>query len=249
MLGMIKALFLSIMFFAHFISPSSALGLDCSSATTQQERDICSGQVQPATAAVQPNAETTNTQAVGKTPEQERINLILKIVAVVAVLICIVSIYLHHNGTLIIYSDYTDAAFTSLTLPIILIIYFVLQWLEVPKLYSNYGAAGLGGLMILQVIRSTITANGFGIRALMALITKICMVVAFYIILALCFARSSGKRQGESQSAYERRSRREQREAQASAAATTAIYTGLTAWLCRNSGFSSLGDYLSGHTD
>ena len=181
-------------------------------------------------------------------PPPKKSNLPFKIAAVILLVICLTSMYLHHKGRLTIYHDYTDAAFTSFILLAALIFTWLLAWLEVPTPYPAFAGLGLGAVMTLIVIRSTIAANGFNLSFVMALITKITMIGVFYAIMAALLSSGSARKKGESQAAFAARQRRENREARAAMVAVVGIFTWVSSCLCRERQFSGIGDYIAGRT-
>lgn len=175
----------------------------------------------------------------------EKSYLPLKIAGVVLAIICSISIYLHHQGTLTIYTDFTDATFTS-AIPIAAFgVTMLLLFLEVPKPLSMVIGIGSGAVMFLFVLRATIAANGLGYGAALALITKVSIIGAYYLLLITFVFGAPSRRNGEGQAAYERRSRRESR---AAVVFLTAVFTGLSAWVCRNRQFSPISEYIAGRT-
>jgi uncharacterized protein YecT (DUF1311 family) len=178
--------------------------------------------------------------------QSEKMPLALKIFLVFIAVVSIASIILHHQGRLTIYQDYTDATFTSLIPLLSVALMWLLGWLEVPSPYGTYAGYGLGIIMAIVVIRATYLANGPSLWFVMALITKTTMISLFYLLIIALMAGNSARKPGESRRAFESRSRRESRERTAAMIAITAIFTWLSAWLCRDRYFSPLGDYLAG---
>ena len=139
-----------------------------------------------------------------------------------------------------------DATFTSLIPLLSVALMWLLGWLGVPSPYGTYAGYGLGIIMAIVVIRATYLANGLSLWFVMALITKTTMISLFYLLMIALMAGNSARKPGESRRAFESRSRRESRERTAAMIAITAIFTWLSAWLCRDRYFSPLGDYLAG---
>ena len=158
------------------------------------------------------NPESTQETHHTNTPKNEKSYLPLKIAAVILLVISITSIYLHHQGKLTIYYDYTDAVFTSLIPLSALIFYWLLTWLELPRPYPAISGLAIGILLFIVVIRSTIAANGFNINFIMALTTKLTMITVFYAIIATIMASGTVRKQSERQAAFASRQRRENRE-------------------------------------
>ncbi len=80
----------------------------------------------------------------------------------------------------------------------------------------------------------------------MALVAKLTIIVVYYAGMAfLIFGSGSARRKGERRDSFEARQRREARQNKAMMAAFTAAFVFLTAWVCREDEFSSLGDYVS----
>ncbi|WP_321540970.1 lysozyme inhibitor LprI family protein [Halopseudomonas pelagia] len=174
------------------------------------------------------------------------LKLALKLTAVALLLIVLVSIWLHHDGRLTIYSDYTDAAYTSAAPLIGLLVYWLASWLEVPEAPAKItGIVVFAGLMV-QVVKSTYQQNGMSGRFVLALVTKMAVIGVYYIIMAVLLAGmcSNGRKKGESQRAYEARCRREAREARAGMVAVTTGFVFLSGWICRDKQFTDFGRYL-----
>lgn len=246
---MLKSLMFALAATLLLAMPVSA-AVSCPDGQPFQTGTECSGSTSAATATQAdvsvkaPPAVSTSVTSTNTGKLSDRTILGMKIALVVWGLIVIVSIYMHHAGSLTIYSDFTDASFTSLAIPLVAITYYLLTFVEVPILYAKYASAGLCLVLLLQVVRATITSNGIGLRALMALITKLTMIAAFYVILLGILGTGTTRRQGESASAYERRAARANKQRIKDSAIATGFLVLMSGWLCRNRGFISLNQYI-----
>lgn len=173
-------------------------------------------------------------------------SLQMKIIGAILLLNAIVAVFLHKKGSLTIYSDYTDATFTSVAPLVALAVYFGAAFFEAPESVSKAAGAVTLALMLLFVLKSTFQANRNVLLALVALTAKLTIIVVYYAGMAfLIFGSGSARRKGERRDSYEARQRREARQNRAMMAALTAAFLFLTAWVCREDEFTSLGEYLS----
>lgn len=186
------------------------------------------------------NAGNVPAQAEGLTSLQ------MKVIGAILLLNAIVAIFLHRKGSLTIYSDYTDATFTSVAPLVALGVYFGAAFFEAPENVSKAAGAVTLALMLIFVLKSTFQANRNVLVALVALVAKLTIIVVYYAGMAfLLFGSGSARRKGERRDSFEARQRREARQNRAMMAALTAAFVFLTAWVCREDEFTSLGDYLS----
>lgn len=186
------------------------------------------------------NAGTVSAHAEGLTSLQ------MKVIGAILLLNAMVAVFLHRKGSLTIYSDYTDATFTSMAPLVALGVYFGAAFFEAPENVSKAAGAVTLALMLLFVLKSTLQANRNVLLALVALMAKLTIIVVYYAGMAfLLFGSGSARRKGERRDSFEARQRREARQSRAMMAALTAAFVFLTAWVCREDEFTSLGDYLS----
>lgn len=184
--------------------------------------------------------ETVSVQGEGLTSLQK------KLIGAILLLNAVVSVFLHRKGSLTIYSDYTDATFTSLVPLAALAFYFGAKFFEAPEQISIVAATCVLALMLLFVVKATFQQNRNILMAIVALTAKLTIIVAYYAAMVfLLFGSGSARRKGERRDSFEARQRREARQNQAIMAALTAAFVSLTAWICREEEFTSLGDYVS----
>lgn len=175
-------------------------------------------------------------------------SLQIKLIFLMLALNAGVSIYLHKAGKLVIYADYTDASFTSLSPLLAICIYLLLSFLEVPAGLTKTISLAAFSICMLFVVKSTADQNhGLSLSFFMALLTKLSIIAVYYgIMFYLFFGHGNASRKkGESQASYEARRRRERKEAAALMASTTAGFTALSAWICKESRFSPINEYLA----
>jgi len=157
--------------------------------------------------------------------------------------------YLHTAGKLVIYKDYTDAAFTGIAPLLSIIVYFLLRFFEVSPNIAMMVALGMFVILIFFVARSTAkNNNGLSMFFAMSLLAKLTIVGIYYAIMALLiYLRLSGspRRKGEHYSTYEARLRREAQGNAALMAATTASIVALSAWFCKRAEFTPIDEYFS----
>lgn len=186
------------------------------------------------------NAGTVPAQTEGLTSLQ------MKIIGAILLLNAIAAVVLHKKGSLTIYSDYTDATFTSVAPLLALGVYFGAAFFEAPEQVSKAAGVVTLALMAIFVVKSTFQANRNVPLAIVALVAKLTIIVVYYAGMAfLIFGSGSARRKGERRDSFEARQRREARQNKAMMAAFTAAFVFLTAWVCREDEFSSLGDYVS----
>ena len=162
--------------------------------------------------------------------------------------VVLLGVYLHKDQKLTIYSDYTDAAFTGMAPLAAIATYYLLAFFEVPVPYSLYCAVGIFGLLLIFIFRSTAKHNnGFTVYFLVALITKLAIVGAFYLsmVFVVFFFQQSARKKGERKDRYETRLRREHKVSMATMAAFAGGCVAMLAWMCRSPEFSNLQEYFS----
>lgn len=168
-----------------------------------------------------------------------------KMIALALLINICFSIYWHHEGKLTIYADYTDASFTSLSPLLSFVLYVTLVFFEVPDNTASAISLAFFSIMLIFVVKATYESNGISLYALMALLTKLCVVGLYYILMMMLLANGTQRRQGESQAAYEARRAREARKNKAMMAALTTFFIALSAWVCRKDEFTPLDKYLA----
>ena len=194
-----------------------------------------------------PEKQGATELADGITQESGITSLQLKLLAFALLANAILTIYLHKTDKLIIYRDYTDAAFTGIAPLVSLIIYFILRFFEVSPDKSQLISIGFFAILMFFVVKSTArNNNGLSVFFVMALLTKVTIVGLYYAIMAaLIFGSGSARKKGESYAAYEARKRREAKANAAAMAATTGGFVALSAWVCKYSEFTPIEEYFS----
>lgn len=172
-----------------------------------------------------------------------------KLIGVALLANALLAMYLHTAGKLVIYKDYTDAAFTGIAPLLSIIVYFLLRFFEVSPNIAMMVALGMFVILIFFVARSTAkNNNGLSMFFAMSLLAKLTIVGIYYAIMALLiYLRLSGspRRKGEHYSTYEARLRREAQGNAALMAATTASIVALSAWFCKRAEFTPIDEYFS----
>lgn len=174
-------------------------------------------------------------------------SLQIKLLGLVLLANALLTIYFHKANKLIIYRDYTDAAFTGAAPLVSIVIYFALRFFEVSPNKALVISIGIFAILMIFVVKSTArNNNGLSIFFAMALITKVTIVGLYYAIMAvLIFGSGSARKKGERYEAYEARKRREAKVNAAVIAASTAGFVSLSAWVCKHHEFSSIEEYFS----
>lgn len=208
--------------------PSSAPPSVAAARVDQSEMNVIS---KSASTSVIPSAVKPAPPRSAADDHQAILNLKIGLFAMAMLLL--VCIYLHRQGTITIYQDYTDALWTTLT-PILGIgAYFVASaWLEVPRNYSIIAACVLGGVMSLQVLIQTYRSNSVWFF-LLSLFAKIFLLTFYFLMMALLLCGGV-------------RTKSEARRRRGWAVLATTVFVFLSGWMCRNRQFSSIDDYIAG---
>ncbi len=174
-------------------------------------------------------------------------SLQIKLLALILFINAVVTIFLHKSERLVIYRDYTDAAFTGLAPFAAIIFYYMLAFFEFPNTIAKVLAFIIFSILMVFVVVSTVRSNnGISLFFVMSLITKLTIVGLYYALMAwLLYSSGSARNKGESYAAYEARKRREAKGSAAALSATTVGFIALSAWVCKDSEFSSIDKYLS----
>lgn len=197
------------------------------------------------------NIALANPNAAGVAPDNHSVfkltSLQAKLIGLALLVNILLTIYFHKSERLIIYNDYTDAAFTGLAPLLAIVAYFLFFFFEVPTNIAQKIVFGFFAIMMIFVIKNTAKHNkGVSIFFVMSLITKVTIVGLYYAIMAmLIFGSGSARKKGESYAAFEARKRREAKANAAAMALTTAGFVALSAWVCRHAEFSPPGEYFS----
>lgn len=180
--------------------------------------------------------------------EQRKISLSTlqkKIIAVILLINMCFSIYLHHEGKLTIYADYTDASFTGLSPLLSFLLFLILIFFEVPNTIALTISFVFFGIMLIYVIKATYESNGISLYALMALLTKLCVVGLYYMLMIMLLCVGATRKKGESEASFEERRRRSAQQSAAAVSASTLLFIALSAWICRKDEFTPLDKYLA----
>lgn len=171
------------------------------------------------------------------TPRSEAIDVkTLKIGSFVMAVLLLICIWLHSRGSMVIYSCYTDALWTTMTPFLSVGAYFIAHsWLELSTDTSVITAVVVAGLMSLQIIIQTFRSNGFSLFFLLALYAKL-------VLLSIYFLSMGALILGGGRTASDRRRRRNW------ALGSSVLFAALTSWMCRNRQFSHIDDYIAGRT-
>lgn len=218
--------------------------------TAQPQISSSTTVTQQAPASVQ-NLSTPQNVEVSTIPEIEKSqglsSLQWKLIGLALLINVLASIYLHKSDKLVIYQNYTDAAVTGLAPLVAIIVYFVLRFFEIQPDKAQVAAALVFVGLMYFVAKSTHRYNnGLSAFFAMSLITKITIVGVYYAIMAaLLFGSGSSRKKGERRDSFEARKRREAKANAAAMAVTTAGFVALSAWVCKESEFVPLAEYLS----
>jgi uncharacterized protein len=223
-----------------------------SEAATQQKAPIPTKNLQETQLPVSerqamPSKQDATELSNGKPQESGITTLQLKLLGLALLANAMLTIYFHKTNKLIIYRDYTDAAFTGAAPLVSIAIYFLLLFLEVSSDKALIISVCIFAILIFFVAKSTArNNNGLSIFFAMSLITKITIIVLYYAMMAAFLTKpTSSRRKGERYTVYEARKRREATANVVAAAATTATFVALSAWVCKHSEFTPVGDYIS----
>lgn len=151
-------------------------------------------------------------------------------------LLLIVCIWLHSRGTMVIYSCYTDALWTTMTPFLACATYFTARsWLELSTQTAQISAAVVFGLMLLQVIIQTFRHNGFSVFFLLAIYAKFLLFTVYFLCMAVLIF-------GGANTAAQRRKQRNL------ALGGSVLFALLTGWMTKTRSFSHIDDYIAGRT-
>jgi uncharacterized protein len=160
----------------------------------------------------------------------------LKAGSFVMAVLLLICIWLHSRGSMVIYSCYTDALWTTMTPFFSVGAYFIAKsWLELAAETSLIIALLVAGLMSLQIIIQTFRSNGFSLFFLLALYAKLVLFSIYFVSMAALLL-------GGGRTASDRRRRRKW------ALGGSVLFAALTSWMCRNRQFSHIDDYIAGRT-
>lgn len=178
----------------------------------------------------------TTSGATAQSPQDPHAWRPVKIALLVMGLLLIVCIWLHSRGSMVIYSCFTDAAWTTATPFLACATFFTARsWLELSTQTAQISAAVVFGLMLLQVIIQTFRHNGFSVFFLLALYAKLLLFTVYFVCMAaLIFGGAKTVAQ-----------RRKQRNL---ALGGTVLFALLTGWMTRTRSFSHIDDYIAGRT-
>lgn len=160
----------------------------------------------------------------------------VKIALLVMGLLLIICIWLHSRGSMVIYSCFTDALWTTLTPILACATYFTARsWLELSTQTAQISAAVVFGLMLLQVIIQTFRHNGFSVFFLLALYAKLLLFSVYFVCMAALIF-------GGAKTAARRRKQRNL------VLGGSVLFALLTGWMTKTRSFSHIDDYIAGRT-
>lgn len=215
-------------------APAPQISIKNASPETPESFDVNSGKPNVLHQVDDLPSGSSATAATNQAIEQKHEFRPFKIALVAMFGLLLVCVWLHSRGSMVIYSDFTDALWTTMTPAVAVGTYLLGIWLEFSESASGWTALAVFGLMSLQVIIQTFRSNGVSPYFILALYAKIMLFTLFMLLIALFFFGGGSK--------SDRRRRR------GLAVAAGAIFTFFTAWMCRNRYFSHIDDYLAGRT-
>ena len=178
----------------------------------------------------------TTSSATKQSPEDPHAWRPIKIGLLAMGLLLIVCIWLHSRGTMVIYSCYTDALWTTMTPFLACAAYFTAKsWLELSTQTAQISAAVVFGLMLLQVIIQTFRHNGFSVFFLLAIYAKLILFSVYFLCMAVLIF-------GGAKTAAQRRKQRNL------ALGGSVLFALLTGWMTKTRSFSHIDDYIAGRT-
>lgn len=178
----------------------------------------------------------TTSGATAQSPQDPHAWRPVKIALLVMGLLLIICIWLHSRGSMVIYSCFTDAAWTTMTPFLACATYFTVRsWLELSTQTAQISAAIVFGLMLLQVIIQTFRHNGFSVFFLLALYAKLLLFSVYFVCMAALIF-------GGARTAAQRRKQRNL------ALGGSVLFALLTGWMTKTRSFSHIDDYIAGRT-
>lgn len=208
----------------------------------------------PAATEVSPapqTAETQNIQQKSKLPtqstqqtESESKNQTVKYIIIALLLISIISIFLHFNGKLVIYKDYTDAAITIGGVIGTIVIFYICIFLDLSEATSWIISLLFFFSVFIFVVRMTYITNNNIFFTIFSLLTKY-TIIFLYAILMLGPMFSSSRKEGESSSDFELRKQREELQNKLFMVVISAIFVWFVNITTKIKEWSPFGDYFS----
>lgn len=180
-------------------------------------------------------AQTSSSNSERQTADDPHVLRPFKIALLVMGVLLIICIWLHSRGSMVIYSCYTDALWTTMTPFLACAAYLLGSWLELPTQTAQITAAVVFGLMLLQVIIQTFRHNGFSIFFILALYAKLLLFIIYFLSMAVLIF-------GGAKTAAQRRRQRNL------VLGGSVLFALLTGWMTRTRSFSHIDDYLAGRT-
>jgi Uncharacterized protein conserved in bacteria len=186
------------------------------------------------------------TETNSKQPDTEKKDQIVKYAIIFLILISCLSVFLHLQGKLIIYKDYTDAAVTIGGVIVSIIIFYTCKnFLNISEFTSKLIACIFFFVNFIFVFRMTYITNSNIIYTTLSLLTRYTTTFLYVILMFGLMFSGSSRKKGESDAAFERRSKRESEQSKAWMVALTALMLWFVHITTKFREWSLLGDYLS----
>ena len=208
----------------------------------------------PATTEVSPapqKAETQNIKQKSELPtestqqtESESKNQTVKYIIIALLLISVLSVFLHFNGKLVIYKDYTDAAITIGSVIGTIVIFYICIFLDLSEAASWTVSLFFFFSVFLFVFRMAYITNNNIFFTIFSLLTKY-TIIFLYAILMTGLMGSSARREGESSADFELRKQRQESQNKLFMIVISAIFVWFVNITTKIKEWSSLGDYFS----
>ena len=169
------------------------------------------------------------------------------IIIISLLFISVVSLFLHSNGRLVLYKDYTDAAVTIVSVLCSLVIWLLCKYLFYLSVSTSLNITLLFFCAILLfVIRMTYVTNKNIVFTIMSLLTKYTTTFLFAILFAgLTASNRSPQKEGESISDFELRRKQDDAQDCLWIAAMTALFIWFIHATTKLKEWSSIGSYFS----
>jgi uncharacterized protein YecT (DUF1311 family) len=196
-------------------------------------------------------AEAQNIQQKSELPTQstqqtegESENQTVKYIIIALLLISVISVFLHFNGKLVIYKDYTDAAITIGSVIGTIVIFYICIFLDLSEAASWTVSLLFFFSIFLFVFRMTYITNNNIFFTIFSLLTKY-TIIFLYAILMLGPMFSSSIKEGESSVDFELRKQRQELQNKLFMVVILAVLVWFVNITTKIKVWSPLGDYFS----
>lgn len=176
--------------------------------------------------------------------ESESKNQTVKYIIIALLLISVLSVFLHFNGKLVIYKDYTDAAITIGSVIGTIVIFYICIFLDLSEAASWTVSLFFFFSVFLFVFRMAYITNNNIFFTIFSLLTKY-TIIFLYAILMTGLMGSSARREGESSADFELRKQRQESQNKLFMIVISAIFVWFVNITTKIKEWSSLGDYFS----